>query len=48
VIPYSSDIEQAAFRRAPVGSFAKHGEGSKALERLWRAIELRLSEMGGE
>lgn len=44
-IPNSSDIEQSAFRRAPVGTFARHSEGSKALDRVWRAIELKLLDL---
>jgi chromosome partitioning protein len=46
VVPYSSALEQTAFRRAPVDTFAKHSEGARALERLWRAIEAKFAELG--
>lgn len=42
VIPAASQIEQSAFRRAPVGTFAPHSAASQAQERLWRGIELKL------
>ena len=42
VIPQSSLIEQTAFRRAPIGTFAPHSEASQCLDRLWRAIEVKL------
>ncbi len=45
VIPYSSAIEQSAVQRAPVGTFARHAEGAHALDRLWRAIEVKLGEL---
>lgn len=41
-IPLSSQIEQMAFRRAPVGTFANQSEPSQALDGLWRAIEHKL------
>jgi cellulose biosynthesis protein BcsQ len=44
VIPQSSLIEQVAFRRAPIGTFAPASEAAQALDRLWRAIELKLQE----
>ncbi len=46
MIPCASQIEQSAFRRAPIGTFARHCEASKAMERLWRGIELKLVELG--
>lgn len=45
-IPYSSGIEQIAFRRAPLGTFAPYCEAARALDRLWRAIEAKLADMG--
>jgi len=42
VIPQSSLIEQTAFRRAPIGTFAPHSEAAQSLDRLWRAIEIKL------
>ncbi len=46
VIPQASQIEQVAFRRAPIGTFAPSSEPAQALERLWRAIELKLRDEG--
>ena len=45
VIPWSSDIEQVAFRNAPIGTFANSSDGGRALERVWRAVEFKLREM---
>lgn len=45
-IPASSLIEQVAFRRQPIDTFARHSEPAKALDRLWRAIELKLQDEG--
>lgn len=44
VIPQSSLIEQTAFRRAPIGTFAPNSEAAQSLDRLWRAIEVKLWE----
>ncbi|NBC35372.1 AAA family ATPase [Novosphingobium sp. FSY-8] len=41
-IPWSSAIEQTAFRRAPIGTFAPHAEPAQALDRLWRVIEAKV------
>lgn len=46
VIPMASPIEQSAFRRAPVGTFANSSEPSRALERTWRAVEAKLADLG--
>ena len=46
VIPASSLIEQVAFRREPIGMFAKYSEPARALDRLWRAIEMKLQDEG--
>jgi len=43
-IPWASAIEQTAYRRAPIGSFAPNSEPSRAMERVWRAIEFKLHE----
>jgi len=43
-IPMASMIEQTAFRQAPIGTFAANCEAAKALDRLWRAIELKLRD----
>jgi len=45
VIPDSSAIEQIAFRRAPLATFAPYCEAGRALDRLWRAIEAKLTDM---
>ncbi len=45
VIPAASQIEQSAFRRAPIGTFAGSSPASQALERLWRGIELKLKDI---
>jgi len=42
VIPMSSQIEQIAVRRAPIGTFAAASEPAHALDRLWAGIERRL------
>lgn len=44
VIPAASPIEQSAFRRAPLGVFAGCSAASRAQERLWQGIELKLGE----
>lgn len=44
VIPMSSQIEQMAVRRAPVGSFAGAGEPAAAFARLWEGIERKLGD----
>ena len=44
VIPAASPIEQSAFRRAPIGTFASYSAASQAQERLWRGIERKLGE----
>jgi chromosome partitioning protein len=44
MIPAASQIEQSAFRRAPIATFARHSEANKALERVWRGIELKLHD----
>ncbi|NOW47018.1 cellulose biosynthesis protein BcsQ [Novosphingobium sp. SG751A] len=44
VIPMASMIEQTAFRRAPIGTFAPNCEPARALDRLWRAIEVKLMD----
>jgi cellulose biosynthesis protein BcsQ len=44
VIPAASPIEQSAFRRAPVGTFAACSTASQAQEQLWRGIERKLGE----
>ncbi len=46
VVPMASMIEQTAFRRAPIGTFAPKCEPALALERLWRAIEVKLQDAG--
>lgn len=45
VIPAASQIEQSAFRRAPVGAFANSSSASQALEWLWKGIESKLMEI---
>jgi cellulose biosynthesis protein BcsQ len=44
VIPMSSQIEQMAVRREPVGNFAGSGEPAAAFARLWDTVEQRLRE----
>jgi chromosome partitioning protein len=46
VVPMASMIEQTAFRRAPIGAFAAACEPARALERLWRAVEVKLRDVG--
>lgn len=45
LIPAASPIEQMAFRRMPVGAFAPGSDAARALDRVWREIELKLSEL---
>lgn len=45
VIPAASPIEQMAFRRAPIGAFAPWADASRALDRVWREIETKLTEL---
>lgn len=45
VIPNSSALEQTAVRRAPIDTFARWSDSARALERLYRAIELKLSDL---
>ena len=44
VVPTASQLEQAAVRRAPLGSFANNSDAGKALQRVWAGIEARLDE----
>ena len=48
IVPMASMIEQTAFRRAPIATFAPKSEPSQALDRLWRAIELKLQDEGAD
>ena len=43
-IPYSSEIERIAQRRAPLNSFAPNSEPGKLYETLWAEIEQRLKQ----
>ena len=45
VIPAASQIEQGAFRRAPIGTFSRSSPAAIALERLWNGIENKLKEI---
>lgn len=45
VVPAASQIEQSAFRRAPIGTFSKTSPAAIALERLWKGIENKLEEI---
>ena len=45
VIPASSWVEQAAQRRLPIALFANWSEPSRALGRLWTAVESKLLEL---
>lgn len=44
VIPQSSQIEQGAFRREPVGVFAGGSAAGQALAAVWRSVEDKLAE----
>ena len=46
VIPFSSAAEQCAVRSQPVGQFARTSVTAKAIERLHKAIEAKLADMG--
>ncbi|MEO0031111.1 MAG: hypothetical protein RIS94_869 [Pseudomonadota bacterium] len=43
IIPMSSAIEQMAVRRRPIGTFAAASESNERLQRLWDAIEMKLT-----
>lgn len=43
VIPMSSQIEQTAARRAPIGTFAATSDINARLQRLWDGIESKLA-----
>ncbi|MDF8333672.1 ParA family protein [Novosphingobium cyanobacteriorum] len=45
VVPMNSLVEQMAVRRAPLGSFASWSEPSRAMERLFNAIEVKIAEL---
>jgi chromosome partitioning protein len=47
VIPMSSPIEQAAVRRAPLGTFAGSSDAGQAMERLFHGIEARIAKGPG-
>ena len=44
VVPFSTQMEQSAVRRAPLGSFAPQSEPARYLNRLWTGIETKLGE----
>jgi len=48
VVPMANMIEQTAFERAPIGTFAPTCDPAQALDRLWRAIEIKLKDEGLE
>jgi cellulose biosynthesis protein BcsQ len=41
-IPYASDVERMGVFRAPLGSFAPHGQAALAYQALWRELEAGL------
>lgn len=43
VVPMASQIEQTAARRQPIGTFAATSEASRRLQKLWDAIEAKLT-----
>ncbi len=45
VIPQSSIVEQAAWRRKPLPEFANWSEASRALGRLYSAVEVKMMEL---
>ena len=46
VIPQSSHVEQMAVRRQPLPEFANSSDASRAMGRLWSAVEMKLVELG--
>ena len=42
IIPAANEIEQSAFRQAPVGTFAACSAAARAQEYLWRGIERKI------
>ena len=45
VVPYTSEMEQVAFRRMPIDLFARASEPARALARLYQGIESKLAEL---
>jgi cellulose biosynthesis protein BcsQ len=46
IIPASTWGEQVAARRAPLPTFANWSDTAKAMERLWKATERKLKDLG--
>lgn len=44
-IPNCTELEKVAVNRAPIDTFARWSEGARALDRLWQAIETKLSQL---
>ena len=45
VIPYSSELEQTALRRAPIDTYARWSDAARALDQLHHAIEAKLLDL---
>ena len=43
VVPWSSELEQCAVRRAPVGVFARSSPGARCIVSLWQGVERKLA-----
>jgi cellulose biosynthesis protein BcsQ len=41
-IPYSSDVERVAFRRAPLNAFAPKGDAALLYQALWNEVDRRV------
>lgn len=46
VIPQSSHVEQMASRHEPLPAYANWTDASRAMGRLWSAVEMKLLELG--
>ncbi len=44
VVPLASQLEMAAVKRAPIGSFASGSDADRSLDRLWSAIEAKIGD----
>jgi len=44
VVPYSTDVEQIAFRRQMIDEFAQRSPAAQALNMLWRGLEKRIRD----
>jgi cellulose biosynthesis protein BcsQ len=44
IVPHATQLEQVAFHRAPLGTFAPQSDAARSLQRLYSGIEAKLAE----